>query len=164
MLTVTTATKVPMICLNSFYLMTTKKIVGIKASEEHINAHLTTGVCVVVCPGRCDDECLCVVDKEGEDAHQQGGHFHHPPHILLPLSPSLHCAAFRGARAAGRPLWPQLLATPAHEADCTRRQRVKLALYLSINTLSALDHGRTLEIQAVVGAAVSRLIWGSSEL
>ena len=95
---------------------------------EKIQTHLTTGVCVVVRPGRCDDECLDgVVDKEGEDAHQQGGHFHHPPHILLPLSPSLHCAAFRGARAAGRPLWPQLLATPAHEADCTRRQRVKLA-------------------------------------
>merc|ERR1719361_2626106 len=54
-----------------------------------------------------------VVDEEGEeDAHEQGGQFHHPPHILLPLSPSLHCAAFRGALAVGRPLWPQLLATP----------------------------------------------------
>ena len=97
-------------------------------SSNFTNAHLATGVCVVVSPGRCNDKRRGVVDEEGEeDAHEQGGQFHHPPHILLPLSPSLHCAAFRGALAVGRPLWPQLLATPAHEADCTRRQRVKLA-------------------------------------
>ena len=109
-------------------------------SSNFTNAHLATGVCVVVSPGRCNDKRRGVVDEEGEeDAHQQGGQFHHPPHILLPLSPSLHCAAFRGALAVGRPLWPQLLATPAHEADCTRGQRVKLALYLSV-CLSIWQH------------------------
>ena len=42
--------------------------------------------------------------------------------ILLTSSSLSHppctaTVAFRGARAAGRPLWPQLLATPAHEAE-----------------------------------------------
>ena len=126
-------------------------------SSNYTNAHLATGVCVVVSPGRCNDKRRGVVDEEGEeDAHEQGGQFHHPPHILLPLSPSLHCAAFRGALAVGRPLWPQLLATPAHEADCTRRQRVKLASKLYQRSVSDTWI-------AVTGGAVNRLIWGFRE-